>query len=102
MSYSIIFMGKVARELLANSNILDPLAGRLAYVLGTFISLLMWSFGLIWLVFALATVFHSSPFPFNMGWWGFTFPLGVYAANTMELGAEMDLMFFKVLGTVSD
>jgi tellurite resistance protein TehA-like permease len=36
-----------------------------------------------------------------MGWWGFTFPLGVYAANTMELGVEMDLMFFKVLGTVS-
>lgn len=94
-------MGKVARELLANSNILDPLAGGLAYVLGAFISLLMWSFGLIWLVFAFATVLHSSPFPFNMGWWGFTFPLGVYAANTMELGVEMDLMFFKVLGTVS-
>lgn len=60
----------------------------------------MWSFGLIWLVFALATVLYSSPFPFNMGWWGFTFPLGVYAANTMELGLEMDIMFFKVLGTV--
>jgi tellurite resistance protein TehA-like permease len=101
ISYSIMFMGKVARELLANANILDPLAGRLAYVLGAFISLLMWSFGLIWLVFAFATVLHSSPFPFNMGWWGFTFPLGVYAANTMELGVEMDLMFFKVLGTVS-
>lgn len=35
-----------------------------------------------------------------MGWWGFTFPLGVYAANTMELGIEMDIMFFKALGTV--
>lgn len=72
----------------------------MAYVLGVFISLLMWSFGLIWFVFALATVLHSSPFPFNMGWWGFTFPLGVYAANTMELGIEMDIMFFKALGTV--
>lgn len=60
----------------------------------------MWSFGLIWLVFALATVLYSSPFPFNMGWWGFTFPLGVYSANTIELGLEMDIMFFKVLGTV--
>lgn len=72
----------------------------MAYVLGIFISLLMWSFGLIWLVFALATVLYSSPFPFNMGWWGFTFPLGVYAANSMELGIELDLMFFKVFGTV--
>ncbi|OQE91566.1 hypothetical protein PENNAL_c0009G08708 [Penicillium nalgiovense] len=59
----------------------------------------MWSFGLIWLVFALATTLYTSPFPFNMGWWEFTFPLGVYAANTMELGLEMDIMFFKILGT---
>lgn len=74
----------------------------MAYVLGVFISLAMWSFGLIWLVFALATILYSSPFPFNMGWWGFTFPLGVYAANTMELGVVLDLMFFKVFGTVGD
>lgn len=86
--------------LLQDSQFLDPISGQTAYVMGVFISLLMWSFGLIWLVFALATVLHTSPFPFNMGWWGFTFPLGVYAANTMELGLEMDIMFFKVLGTV--
>jgi tellurite resistance protein TehA-like permease len=69
--------------------------------MGLFISLLMWSFGLIWLVFALATIYHASPFPFNMGWWGFTFPLGVYAANTLLLGEQLDLMFFKVFGMVS-
>lgn len=97
---SILYIGKVARELFQDSDIIDPIAGSMAHVLGVFISLLMWSFGLIWLVFALATVLHSSPFPFNMGWWGFTFPLGVYAANTMELGKELDLMFFKVFGTV--
>ncbi|KAJ5924244.1 hypothetical protein N7466_008431 [Penicillium verhagenii] len=98
--FGIIYIGKVARELFQNSDILDPIAGSMAYVLGVFISLLMWSFGLIWLVFAFATVLYSSPFPFNMGWWGFTFPLGVYAANTMELGKELDLMFFKVFGTI--
>lgn len=90
----------MARALFEDSHFLDPIAGSVAYVLGVFTSLLMWSFGLIWLVFALATVLHSPPFPFNMGWWGFTFPLGVYAANSMELGVEMDLMFFKVFGTV--
>ncbi|KAJ5328190.1 hypothetical protein N7452_008580, partial [Penicillium brevicompactum] len=99
--FGILYIGKVSRNLLQNSDLIDPLAGRMAYVLGIFISLLMWSFGLIWLVFALATVLHKTPFPFNMGWWGFTFPLGVYAANTMELGIEMDIMFFKVFGTVS-
>lgn len=99
-SCSILYIGKVARKLLEGSEILDPIAGPMAYVLGVFISLAMWSFGLIWLVFALATILYSSPFPFNMGWWGFTFPLGVYAANSMELGIVLDLMFFKVFGTV--
>ncbi|KAJ5083221.1 hypothetical protein N7456_012648 [Penicillium angulare] len=98
--FGIIYIGKVARQLLDGSDILDPIAGPMMYVLGVLISLLMWSFGLIWLVFAFATVIYSSPFPFNMGWWGFTFPLGVYAANTMELGKELDLMFFKVFGTI--
>ncbi|CAG8267591.1 unnamed protein product [Penicillium salamii] len=98
--FGIIYIGKVARDLLQHGNIIDPLAGRMAYVLGLFVSLLMWSFGLIWLVFALATILLKFPFPFNMGWWGFTFPLGVYAANTMELGIQMDLMFFKVFGTI--
>ncbi|KAJ5815793.1 hypothetical protein N7447_008026 [Penicillium robsamsonii] len=97
--FGILYIGKVARVLLQDSQFLDPITGQMAYVLGVFISLLMWSFGLIWLVFALATVLYRSPFPFNMGWWGFTFPLGVYAANTMQLGIEMDIMFFKVLGT---
>lgn len=96
-----MYLGKVARNLLGIDNVLDPMAGSIAYVLGVFTSLLMWSFGLIWLVFALVTAYYSSPFPFNMGWWGFTFPLGVYAANTMQLGIEMDVMFYKVFGTVS-
>lgn len=96
----IIYLGRVARNLLENGSVLDPMAGSIAYVLGVFISLLMWSFGLIWLAFALATIYHCSPFPFNMGWWGFTFPLGVYAANTIQLGIEMEVMFFKVFGTV--
>ncbi|KAJ5135003.1 uncharacterized protein N7515_004281 [Penicillium bovifimosum] len=96
----IIYIGKGARVLLRDVAILDPIAGSMAYVLGVFTSLLMWSFGLVWLVFALATILYSSPFPFNMGWWGFTFPLGVYAANTMELGIQMEIMFFKVFGTV--
>ncbi|KAE8153122.1 voltage-dependent anion channel [Aspergillus avenaceus] len=97
--FSILYLGKVARRLL-ESNTIDPIAGHMAYVLGLLVSLLMWSFGLTWLVFALATISHTIPFPFNMGWWGFTFPLGVYAANTILLGKEMDLEFFKVSGTV--
>ncbi|GES61286.1 C4-dicarboxylate transporter/malic acid transport protein [Aspergillus terreus] len=98
--FSILYLGKVTRELLKNFDTLSPVAGDIAYVCGIFVSLLMWAFGIIWLVFALATIYASSPFPFNMGWWGFTFPLGVYAANTMLLGKELDLIFFQICGTI--
>ncbi|KGO73695.1 hypothetical protein PITC_039060 [Penicillium italicum] len=33
---------------------------------------------------------HGSPFPFNMRLWDLRFPVGVHAANTTELGVEMD------------
>ena len=97
---SVLYLGKVSRMFFHDHAFLDPAMGSFSYVLGVLLSLAMWSFGLIWLVFALGTIYHCSPFPFNMGWWGFTFPLGVYSANTIQLGKEMDLNFFKILGTV--
>lgn len=35
-----------------------------------------------------------------MGWWGFTFPLGVYAVATVTLGTDLNSHAFKILGTV--
>ena len=35
-----------------------------------------------------------------MGWWGFTFPLGVYTVSTVTLGEELPSAFFRILGTV--
>jgi tellurite resistance protein TehA-like permease len=75
-------------------------AGPILYVLGFAIALVMWGFGLVWLFFAVASITRSK-FPFNMGWWGFTFPLGVYAVATTTIAKELPSMFFKVIGTVS-
>ncbi|MBX8557552.1 hypothetical protein K5D43_24065, partial [Pseudomonas cichorii] len=33
-------------------------------------------------------------------WWGFIFPLGIYAATTLKLGAMLDLGVFNVTGVV--
>ncbi|KIW86800.1 uncharacterized protein Z519_12586 [Cladophialophora bantiana CBS 173.52] len=100
--YTIMYLGKVSRLVFPRVHFFHnlPVAGDVAYVLGFFVALIMWGFGLCWLVFALATIYSTRPFPFNMGWWGFTFPLGVYAISTMTFGVEMPSMFFKVLGTV--
>lgn len=96
-----MYLGKVARSNFPQTLILHDVAGDVVYVLGFFIALIMWGFGLVWLVFALATIYKCQPFPFNMGWWGFTFPLGVFAVSTITFGEEMSSEFFKILGIVS-
>lgn len=61
---------------------------------------LLWGFGLVWLFFAGANVYRTPKFPFNRGWWGFTFPLGAYATSTTMLGSELPSAFFGLLGTI--
>ncbi|KAI7244394.1 putative C4-dicarboxylate transporter/malic acid transport protein [Hortaea werneckii] len=103
--FGIMQLGKVAmtafREtdsLPAASHVLPP--GEVLYTVGFLVALFLWGFGLVWLFFAVATVYRTPKFPFNMGWWGFTFPLGVYATSTTMLGSELPSAFFRVLGTI--
>jgi hypothetical protein len=61
----------------------------------------------------------ASSFPFNMGWWGFIFPVGelrvqmltgmkkraetasgIFTLLTISIGEEFDFRFFKVLSCV--
>jgi len=98
--YGIMTLGKVAMKVFPQTHTLHELFGVILYNLGFIVALVMWAFGLVWFFFALATIYKSKRFPFNMGWWGFTFPIGVYAANTVVLGEEMPSRFFRILGTV--
>jgi tellurite resistance protein TehA-like permease len=100
--YSITYLGSVCRRVFPQTDFFSdiPVAGDVFFILGIFIALIMWAFGLTWLCFALASIYKSRPFPFNMGWWGFTFPLGVMALSTMELGTIFPSLFFRVLGTI--
>jgi tellurite resistance protein TehA-like permease len=38
--------------------------------------------------------------PFNLGCWGFTFPLGVYSLATLALARATGLSFFSVVGVI--
>jgi C4-dicarboxylate transporter/malic acid transport protein len=101
--FTILNLGKRAAVVFPQTGTLDPLAGRIAYVLGCFVALIMWGWGLLWFSFALAALWKTAKnggIPMNMGWWGFTFPLGVYASSTMLLGRELPSLFFRVLGTI--
>ncbi|EEA23542.1 Plasma membrane sulfite pump involved in sulfite metabolism [Talaromyces marneffei ATCC 18224] len=79
---------------------LPGVAGDIFSTLGFMIALILWGFGLSWLFFALTSIAYTRNFPFNIGWWGFTFPLGVFALSTCQIGRELGSKFFLVLGTI--
>jgi tellurite resistance protein TehA-like permease len=81
------------------TNVLDPLAGRVFYILGFLVACLLWGFGLLWVCFAVVPSIQGR-FPYNMGWWSFTFPVGVYAMCTIAIGADMPSATFRVLGEI--
>ena len=76
--------------------------GEIAQGLGLLGAVLLWGLGLWWLALAvLVTHRHAREgMPFNLGWWGFTFPLGVYALTTLRLGEALAAPFFTDLGAV--
>ena len=100
--FAIMQLGKVSLQIFPKTHTLKMAGGNpgaIFYVMGYMIALIMWGFGIVWLFFALASISRSK-FPFNMGWWGFTFPLGVFTVSTTTLGKELPSAFFDVLGTV--
>jgi tellurite resistance protein TehA-like permease len=97
---SIMELGRVAMRIFPLTSSLHPLAGPFLYIFGFITALILWGFGLVWLFFAVATIYKAKSFPFNMGWWGFTFPIGVFITSTNLLGRELPSRFFNVLGTV--
>ncbi|RCH98435.1 hypothetical protein CU097_013814 [Rhizopus azygosporus] len=99
-AYGMIQLGSGAQKLLGDRYI--PGLGNTAYSLGFILALFLWGYGLWYLVVAIfsvsITVKHK--IPFNMGWWGLTFPLGVYTAATLAIGKVLDSMFFNILAAV--
>ena len=64
--------------------------------------MIFWGYGAWWLGLAvLKTIrYIRQGLPFNLGWWGFTFPLAVYAMGTLALGRTTHLALFDVAGSV--
>ncbi|KQN50938.1 C4-dicarboxylate ABC transporter [Pseudomonas sp. Leaf48] len=79
-----------------------PGIGETAAGLGLVAGITLWGFGLWWMLMAvLITVrYLREGIPFNLGWWGFTFPLGVYSLATLKLATLLNLTFFSVFGCV--
>ena len=62
----------------------------------------LWGYGFWWLMLALlkTTFYLRGGMPFNMGWWGFTFPLAVYTLATLALANATHLPFLSAIGAL--
>ena len=49
--------------------------GEIFYVVGILVGLILWGFAIVWFVVAVVMIALARRFPFNMGWWGFIFPV---------------------------
>lgn len=74
--------------------------GDAARGIGLIGGLLLWAYGLWWAAMAvLITLRYLRPgLPFNLGWWGYTFPLGVFSVATLKLGTLLPIPAFNLFG----
>ncbi|MDB5460092.1 MAG: C4-dicarboxylate transporter [Caulobacteraceae bacterium] len=74
--------------------------GSAARGIGLIGGLLLWGYGFWWAAMAVIITarYLREGLPFNLGWWGYTFPLGVYAVCTLKLATLLPIGAFAVFG----
>ncbi|MBT9523516.1 MAG: C4-dicarboxylate ABC transporter [Dechloromonas sp.] len=69
-------------------NVVEQLPYPAAREAATVLMLLVWGFGVWWLVMATLLTLsarRAGQLPFALSWWGFTFPLGAFVAESLRL-----------------
>ena len=95
---ALLVLGHQAPTLMASLGLTQ--LGQLFQQAGILASLILLGFGLWWLGIAvLTTLYHAKQdLPFNLGWWGLTFPLGVYTLAILTLAQQLNLAFLYAVG----
>jgi C4-dicarboxylate transporter/malic acid transport protein len=71
--------------------------GDVAFGVGVVGGRALWGYGVWWLLLAILKTarYFRERMPFNLGWWGFIFPLGTYS-----LAHATHLVLFSVVGSI--
>ena len=97
-SLGLLLLGGDAPATFAAAGI--PGVGDVAFGIGVIGGTVLWGYGVWWLLLAVLKMgqYARHGMPFNLGWWAFTFPLGVYTLATMALARVTHLEFFSIAG----
>jgi C4-dicarboxylate transporter/malic acid transport protein len=95
---ALLLLGKQSVHVLANFNFNEM--GNVIQYSGIMGSIILIGFGLWWLAMAIFTIYKhlNINFKFNLGWWGLTFPLGVYTLAILELAKQLHLEIISYIG----
>ena len=95
---ALLVLGNQAPTLMASLGLAQ--LGQFFQQTGILASLILLGFGLWWLGIAVLTTLHHAKqdLPFNLGWWGLTFPLGVYTLAILTLAQQLNLAFLYAVG----
>lgn len=83
----MLSLGKLAKRLFIETHSLPHVQthpGDIFYIVGVLLGLILWGFAIVWFVVSVMMIAVSGGFPFNMGWWGFIFPVGT-APETLTM-----------------
>ncbi|MCX7109684.1 MAG: TDT family transporter [Proteobacteria bacterium] len=96
----LLVLGDAAPEILIANNMGNYADGIRGFSLIT--GVMLWGYGLWWISIAMLIThrYLRDGFPFNLGWWGYTFPIGVYAVATLKLSTILPIIAFKVFGGI--
>jgi C4-dicarboxylate transporter/malic acid transport protein len=94
----LLVLGAAAPGAFAAAGI--PGIGEVAAGIGVIGGAVLWGYGMWWVGMAILMTarYISDGMPFNLGWWAFTFPLGVYSVASLALARQTHLAFLTAVG----
>lgn len=85
-------------------NVVEQLPYPAARELAVVVMLLLWGFGVWWLVMASLLTWSAraaGQLPFALSWWGFTFPLGAFVAESLRLNQLLGWQSVQAIGVAA-